>query len=239
MINTVKKAKKEWLYEFAAEDRNFAIKAPRWKLKQSADLFYSSVYSNLLNNGVMPRAVFQAKVENLGDTVSMERKKNYDATLELYFNGNTELNRLREIKEPSEENTLKISALTVETKLLKDALIDYETAEYLVYQNTAEAKARDKTILWLLMFLSYEKVGENYVELFDGTDLDAKLDSYEDIQDDKFLIEVLRRINYLISLWFMNRIETEEEFADYDKENIKKDETIKEVVEQLTISNSQ
>jgi hypothetical protein len=69
------------------------------------------------------------------------------------------------------------------------------------------------------LHLSYEKIGDNYVPLFKGNDLEAKLDEYEELQENEFIVKVLGRINYLITLWFLGRIETDEEFKTFDQES--------------------
>lgn len=224
------KTKIDWLYEFSAKDgeqeRSFAILKCGRKIRDKADEFYASIYTRFLKAGVMPRAVFQASIENLGKTISDAKQQERTDTLNKFSQKLIDLEKLKRVENLNENQSLEISELEKETKLLKDKLIDFEIADYLVYQNTAEYKAQFKTITWLLLHLAHEKINGVYTPIFPGNgnflsqdDLEARLDQYEELEGDEFMAEILRRINYLITLWFLNRIEDPKDFAEFDKEN--------------------
>jgi len=64
---------------------------------------------------------------------------------------------------------------------------------------------RKKEAFWLKLS---EKI-ENY-------------DNYEDNEDKyEFILGVIRRITYLITLWFLGRAESEDDFKNYDKAFLK------------------
>lgn len=224
MANDNKKTK--YFYSFEAKDgdktKTYTILQPNRKLKESADLFYSSTVSKYIKAGILPRAAYETTLKNLGGTVSDSDKETHQANKTRLFEASIELSELnlkkQEDRTSDEHDTAQ--KLASEISDLQNKVLSFESAQFMIYENTAEAKARNKTITWLLLHLSYEKNGDQYIPLFKSSDLEGKLDEYEDIQEDEFLVSVLGRINYLITLWFLGRIETEEDFAKFDKDSV-------------------
>ena len=82
-----------------------------------------------------------------------------------------------------------------------------------LFDQTAENRARNKTILWWVLNLAYQKEGDDYTEVFRGEDNDARLahyDRYEEMEDD-FIDEMLKRFSYVVSFWFITKADTKEE----------------------------
>ena len=86
------------------------------------------------------------------------------------------------------------------------------------------------------MNLSYEKEGDKYNPIFKGDSFEEKLLQYDSIEDEEtkyeFLLSVIRRITYLITLWFLGRAESQQDFELFDKnflsENTLEEEPVKE-----------
>lgn len=220
---------RKYFYHFTAKDgdkeRIFSISMPPRKEKEMADLFYSSTVSKYIKAGILPRAAYETTLKNLGGTVSDGDKETHEANKKRLFDASIELSELN-LKKQEDRTPVEHDAaqkLASEISDLQNKVLTFESAQFMIYENTAEAKARNKTITWLLLHLSYEKSGDNYVPLFKSSDLEGKLDEYEDIQEDEFLVSVLGRINYLITLWFLGRIETEEDFAKFDKDSVEEE----------------
>jgi hypothetical protein len=80
------------------------------------------------------------------------------------------------------------------------------------------------TIQWWLSQLSYEDENQKF---FKGDNFDEMLDWYDqlspDSEDEAFLIKIGQRFNYLITLWFLNRISTWQDFKDSDSGSIKQE----------------
>jgi len=219
-------------YSFQAKDgdkeRTFGIKRMGHKEKDMCDLFYSSTTSKYIKAGVLPRAAYKVTLDNLGGTISEKDLAENELNKNLLVQKSIDLSEcnLKKEEDRNADDLIKITVLTNEVKALQDKILLFESTQFMIYENTAEAKARNKTITWLLLHLSYEKIGDNYVPLFKGRDLDEKLDEYEELQENEFIVKVLGRINYLITLWFLGRIETDEEFKKFDEDaqKVEKDE---------------
>ena len=82
-----------------------------------------------------------------------------------------------------------------------------------LFDQTAENRARNKTILWWVLNLAYEKDGDDYKEVFQGADQDEKLASYDryEEQEDDFIDEMLKKFSYVVSFWFITKADSQEE----------------------------
>lgn len=221
MNQLIKKTKKDYLYEFTAKDKDgvehkFSLTSPTRKFKSLGEDFYTETFSKLIRKGVLPRAVFQATIQNMGKTVSEAKEEQYQKDLDSWTEKCFELEQKR--KAGASESDILI--FEGEIAALKEKLVEYQINDFLVYQNTAEAKAQQKTITWFALNLAQEEVAGKYEPLFKGKDLDEKLDEYDDLSNDEFYVNVLRRIHYLVTIWFLNGIDDEKEFAELDKKNI-------------------
>jgi hypothetical protein len=75
------------------------------------------------------------------------------------------------------------------------------------------------------MNLAYEKDGDNYKPIFVGDSFEEKLIQYDSFEEEEnkyeFLLGVVRRVTYLITLWFLGRADTSEDFTAFDKSFLK------------------
>jgi hypothetical protein len=80
-----------------------------------------------------------------------------------------------------------------------------------LYEQTAEVRARNKTILWWILALSYGGDDNAY---FPGKTFDDKLAVYDELseEEDDFINTVIQRLTYFVSFWFVGRASTQEEF---------------------------
>jgi len=82
-------------------------------------------------------------------------------------------------------------------------------------------KARNKTIEWWVLHLSYIDLdGSGYKPLFGDGGHEDKLVKYDELEEtyDAFLSEVIKKLSYLISFWFAARIKlSKNEFESMDK----------------------
>ena len=86
----------------------------------------------------------------------------------------------------------------------------------------------------------YEKDGEEYKPLFLGESFQEKLDAYDFIEDtgnqeDNFMLGVLRRLTYLITLWFLGRAESSNDFTEFDKDFLAENSTKEEAGDEKSL----
>ena len=237
----MEKDNKKWVYKFEAEkisaDKksneklNFAILKANRRIKEDGELFYASETSRFAKAGVLPKAAWNTILSNGGGTISDEERQEYGKLLSDFRDKSFDLQSLlisSEGTRTSEQNQ-KITDLSSDLDDIRRKLQSFEADQINIFENTAEAKARNRTILWWVLNLSYQEKDGKFEPLFKGASFDEKLDSYDKIEEesseDTFLMEVIKRITYLVTLWYLGRVETEEDFKQLDEAAQKQEET--------------
>ena len=104
---------------------------------------------------------------------------------------------------------------------LRQQLTDFEMAQSSLFEQTAENRARNKTILWWTLQLSHLQSEDGKEEpVFTGENYDSKLDSYDALEEseDEFHEELLRKLVYYVSFWYVGKAQSQEEFEMLMKE---------------------
>ena len=228
--------KNKCLYEFEAKNlvkkddgsqetviKKFSILKPNRRLREEGELFYAAEVSRFAKAGVLPKAAWSTILSNGGGSISQEEREVYGGLLLKFRDLSFELQAIL-IKgegERTEAEKSRSNELIKELDDIRKEIQNFEASQIAIFENTAEAKARNRTILWWVMNLSYEKIDENYNSIFQGESFNDKLLKYDSLEDDyekyEFLLGVIRRITYLITLWFLGRAETVSDFEIFDK----------------------
>jgi hypothetical protein len=231
---------KKFLYEFEATDvikkddgtnenivKKFAILKPNRRLKEEGELFYAVETSRFAKAGVLPKAAWGTILSNGGGSISDQEREVYGNLLLKFRDFSFELQSIL-IKGENERTDIekkRSDELIIELDSIRKEIQNFEASQISIFENTAEAKARNRTILWWVMNLSLQNIGNDYKHIFEGDSFENKLLKYDDLEnnDDKynFLLGVIRRITYLVTLWFMGRIEITEDFSIFDKDFLK------------------
>jgi len=226
---------KKWYYQFDAEKEiknedgttskeisKFAILKPNRRTREDGELFYASETSRFAKAGVLPKAAWNTILSNGGGTISDDDREIYGKILADFRSKSFELQSLliKTDGERTEQEKAQLDSLTVDLEEIRKKIQSFESQQINIFENTAEAKARNRTILWWVTNLAYKSVDGNYVPMFDAATLDEKLDLYDELEqadDGGFLMNVLQKITYLVTLWFLGRAETPEDFERLDK----------------------
>jgi hypothetical protein len=209
---------KKWLYAFYGklngENKKFYILKPNRKLRQNGELEYARQLAKFVREGLLPKAAWGTILDNSGGTISESEAKNYSTLRTEYFELALELSKLQQ-KESNEENQKKIEDVIFKIDSAKNKIQSFELEQVYIFENTAEAKARNSTIEWWLCNISYDQDGKLF---FQGETQDDKLDWYDalDTQKDEELLKIGHKFSYLITLWYLNRINTKEDFKNID-----------------------
>ena len=247
----MEKGTKKWLYEFEAKEvvkkedgsqetkiKKFAILKANRRLREDGELFYAAETSRFAKAGVLPKAAWGTILSNGGGSVSDDDRESYGNLLIGFRDLSFELQTIlvKGESDRSESEKKRSDELFVELDRVKDDIQSFESSQINIFENTAEAKARNRTILWWVLFLSHEESEGGYKPIFDEKDFNDKLDQYDVFEDGdgeyEFILGVLRRFTYLITLWFLGRAETDEDFDSFDK-NFLKDSTKESAVEEV------
>jgi len=233
---------KKYLYSFEVKNesgtaRKFAILKPNRKLKEEGELYYASKLSQFIASGILPKILWDKMFKDQGGTISEAEKKEYSSVfIELSdIREKIEKISVKKENERTEEEKSKLSALQAEALLLRKQMQELELAQINAFEYTAEAKARNKSIVWWAANLGAEldSIGDHKL-ILRGEDIDSKLDYYDEvIEGDDFLSKVFSRINYLVTIWYLGSANSFYELELLDKEFLKRsEEEQKELEEQ-------
>jgi len=120
----------------------------------------------------------------------------------------------------------RLAEIAVEFIRVQNDLQALDAARNSLFQNTAEVRAQNKTIFWLLLFLTYiqedesvapkpffNSVSSDYEEAFKEKrdDYDKKME-----EADNFNFQVTDKMSFFLGLWYLGRISTKEDFKSVE-----------------------
>ena len=215
-VKTIKKVKKN-------SPQRFFIAKPTRSLFDEADLFYAVKLSEGVKAGLLTRQLLAKRYENDGGAMSEPDKENYVNLYLALFEKQNEYQRLNVEKLETERTPAekeKIQQAIKDLNKIREKIQEFEFNQISLYDQTAESRARNKTILWWVLMISYKEDEAGKFEPFFGEgEYEAKLGKYDEIEDeeDKFTLEVVSRFMYYISFWYMGKARKPEDFENLDK----------------------
>lgn len=220
LVKTIKKVKEEKPIEFA-------IKKPTRSMLDDAELFYGVKLAESIKAGMLTKTLMVKKYDKDGgiftegevEKIKLLLQELTDVQLkyQIYVEKEDKKEELTE-EEKSEKKNLEDQVNT-----LRLELIELETNKNNLFEQTAENRAKNKTMMWWILFLSYKKEGENYVPLFGEGTYDQKLKKYDEMEEseDPFIKKILIKFAYFVSFWYSGKAVKQEDFKvieDYIKE---------------------
>lgn len=222
----------------------FKIQKPTRKLFDEAELFYGIKLSEGIKAGLLTRSLLAKRYQNDGGAMSDSEKQRYAMLyIELYKLQN-ELQRLQVNLEKitKEEQTKKIAVILNDISENRRELQEIENYNATLFDQTAENRARNQTILWWVLNLSYiAEDNQNYIPFFGEGDYNKKIIRYDEIEEEEnaFSKDVMSKLAYFISLWYMGKAANYEDFKNLEtlfnetktEESAKPKEEVKEASE--------
>ena len=192
------------------------IKKPKRSDYDEAELYYGVQISEGIKAGLLTRALLAKRFSNDGGVLSENDKDEYsDLYLEL-FNIQNDIDRLTLVKEGErkEDHQEVFNDLLRRQAVAKKDIQEFEMSQAALFDQTAETRARNKTILWWILHLAYIKNENDYQPYFGGGSFDDRLSQYDSYEDegDEFDEEVIRRLIYYTSFWYVGKSTTRNDF---------------------------
>lgn len=183
-----------------------AILKPNRKMFEAAEIYLAKTINYFLKEGLLPYSLVAKRYANDGGPLSEPEKKkleNIRQEIEIIEKRYFEIAPLNEDKDIAEKKDIifKLNKLNSEATTIQNAYAD-------IFENTAEAKARNRVIEWWTINLAYINDDNTiYKPLFGDGTYDDKLDKYDEIEDkeDEFYIDTIKRFSYLVSFWLSAR----------------------------------
>ena len=220
LVKTIKKIKEEKPVEFA-------IKKPTRSMLDDAELFYGVRLAEAIKAGMLTRTLMVKKYDKDGGIFTEGEVEKIKLLLEELANVQLKYQLYIDKEEKKEELTdeEKKEKLNLENQVntLRLELIELENTKNNIFEQTAENRAKNKVMMWWVLFLSHKKEGENYVPLFGEGTYEQRLKKYDEIEEgeDEFLKKVLVKFAYFVSFWYAGKAAKPQDFKiieDYLKE---------------------
>jgi len=226
-----KKNNEKYLYSFnvkdeSGKDRKFCLLKPSRRLKEDGELFFASKLSQFISAGILPKIVWQKTFKDNGGIISDIDQKEYSDLFFEYSGYKSSLDDLSTKKESDRSDEEGQKVLFYESQLvrIRKRMQELEMDQINAFEYTAEAKARNRTIVWWAANLAIEEDSVSGANLILGSGpLDEKLDIYDSIvENDKFLSDCFSRLNYLVTVWYLGSASEFEDFEKLDSEYLKR-----------------
>ena len=195
--------------------RDFFIRRPNRRLYDDAELYYAVKLSEGIKAGLLTKALLEKRYENDGGSLSDPEIERYGTLYSEFYENQRELIDLEDKSEKSENDKKRLDDLKDILSSTRTALTAFEMSQQNLFDQTAEVRARNKTILWWVLNLSYAVAedGKEYPFFTDGSS-EERLEYYDQLteEEDDFLDEVIKKFTYLISFWYVSKVDNEEDF---------------------------
>lgn len=211
------------------EEYRFILKKPTRTEAEEVEIFNASTLSYLMNAGVQTRAAVDKYYLDNSDGVMPKQDEK-------------QIIKLRKELALKEEQLLQSSLKDKDVKEnllqeiydISDKIRSYNSYYSEIYDNTAEIKARNKTIDYCLLHFSYLQKGKGPVEpLFEGDDdnlkerVNLKYASYDAVlekEDAAFYKRNIDKLIFLFTLWYMDAADKAKDFEKLLNENFTREE---------------
>lgn len=207
-VTIEKKVKKPVAYKFY-------IKKPTRALREESELYHGVRLAEGIKAGLLTRSQLGKRFDDDGGLLSERTQKAEREAYKKLFDYQDELSKLEvdTTDKNTDEYKNKKEFLVKVIDELRNSLTNLEVQKESLFDETAETRARNKTLTWWVLNLAYN----NDDTPFYGTgDIDKQLEKYDEIYEsgDNFLISVSNDFLYLISYWFIGKAK---ESVDFDQ----------------------
>jgi len=192
------------------------ILKPTRKIFDEAELFYGVTLSEGIKSGLLTRALLAKRINNDGGVFSDEEQVEYSGSYVKLFELQNEFQKISMVDKDkrTEEEQAQLKLLMQDIENVREKIQNFEITQSSLFEQTAENRARNKTIIWWLLNLSYIEENGSPKSLFGEGSYRERLEVYDDIEDKdlEFEKKAIQKLVYLISFWYMGRASIKEEF---------------------------
>jgi hypothetical protein len=195
----------------------FFLKKPTRSMHDEADLYYGVRLSEGIKAGLLTNMMLAKRFADDGGTVSETDKSRYGKLYLALFDKYKDYHKLN-LKSPLErtpEENQQFEELKRFIVNAQNELVKFETSQSALFDNTAEIRARNKTVLWWILHLSYKYNEKGEVEpFFPGETLEERLAIFDtvDESEDEFIKLIVRKLTFFTTFWYTGRCNTQEDF---------------------------
>ena len=202
---------------------HYAIKKPNRRTYEDGELFFGVVLSEGIRAGLLTKQLLSKRYDNDGGTFSESEKERYTFLYKELYEYEVEIQKTQlNLANVSEsQKSEKVGALVAKMSEIRKELQDFETSRSSIFEQTAETRAKNKTIMWWVLQLSFTKEEnglDKYTPLFGEGNHEVKLDVYDELEEQNtpHLIEAIKKFVYFVSFWYNGKVNDEEDFKNVE-----------------------
>ena len=206
-------------------EKKFFLRRPTRAMLDEGELYYGVELGKAIRAGMITRPLLHKRYTNDGGIMNEIQQKAFDEITKELREIYAEQEVINQIDEKKRTNAQKKKHKELEDKAKPylETMRRYNMAEESIFEDTAESRARNKAILWWVLFMSYK---DDEAPFFNKGDLEDRLERYDEIDDeeDTFLSSAVAEFTYNVSLWYFARPNSKEQFEELKKGVDKLDE---------------
>jgi len=195
----------------------FSIKKPNRSENDESEMFRAAVESECVKKGIITHALLAKRLLNDGGILTEDQLSGYEKIQKEFTEKQPRYIELTEIAEDkrTKEQKAELEVLMKELIEIMQTMQELENVSSNLYNRTAEAIARTKTVVWLTLMLSYEEKNGKDIPFFGEGDFEKKLDKFDEMEEkeDKYEYEVIQKLMLIVGCWYSGKASTNE---DYD-----------------------
>lgn len=202
-------------------EKKFFLRKPTRKLFDDAELFYGVELSKGIKAGLLTRALLQKRFSNDGGTLGEKEQEEWSKLYNETFDKQVEFQQLslidkNERTEAQEQDYENCKTFLAEART---RIQEFEMQQSSLFDQTAENRARNRTILWWVLHLAHQDEGENQTPVFSGSNYEERLQSYDTYEenDNEFELDMVNKFFYYVSFWYVSKTSDKKQFEELIK----------------------
>lgn len=199
------------------------FKKPTRSESEEADVISAVEYAESVKKGILTKPLLEKYYDDRGGFKIDEQpyEKKYNSLLEEFFEVETEFQNLNFKENKTDEETAKLKETVARFVRIQNSIQSIEGARNSLFQNTAEVRARNKTIFWLVLFLTYvqEEEDKDPVPMFIGNTFQEKVANYDKQLEENnlFVFRATQKMSFFVALWYLGSASTTEDFRNIEE----------------------
>ena len=202
----------------------FFLKKPTRSMYDEAELFYGVRLAEGVKAGLLNHALLAKRYNNDGGIFSEDQIDDFSNTYFELLHDQTDYQQLAiKSDERNEDENKRFEDLEKKMSTNRRKLQAYEADKASLFDQTAETRARNKTVFWWVLAISYKETEDGKSDPIFGTgsfdDMLAEYDKMEE-HEDEFFSDLLQKLVYYVSFWYAGRAATTEDFDELTQESM-------------------
>lgn len=199
------------------------FKKPTRSESEESDIVSAVEYAESVKKGILTKPLLEKYYDDRGGFRIDEQpyEKKYNSLLEEFFAVETEFQTLNFKENKTDEEQAKLKEIVARFVSIQSSIQSIEGARNSLFQNTAEVRARNKTIFWLVLFLTYvqEEEDKEPVPMFAGKTFDEKIADYDKQLEENnlFVFRATQKMSFFVALWHLGSASTTEDFKNIEE----------------------